>query len=96
LAPGYQVPFAAKVRHDAGIPTMAVGLIQDPHHAEAILCEGKADMVALGRGILNDPRWPWHAAEALGEVIDVPFQYGRARTRAGIPARDAIAVAPDN
>jgi 2,4-dienoyl-CoA reductase-like NADH-dependent reductase (Old Yellow Enzyme family) len=94
LAPGYQVPFAAQVRTEAGIPTMAVGLIRDPRHAEAILQEGKADMVALGRGILNDPRWPWHAAEELGERIAVPYQYGRAATREGVPARDAIAIAP--
>ncbi len=94
LSPGYQVPFAAQVRQEARIPTMAVGLIRDPHHAEQILQEGQADLIALGRGMLNDPRWPWHAAEELGEHIAVPYQYGRAATRAGIPARDAIAASP--
>ncbi|MBC7671188.1 MAG: NADH:flavin oxidoreductase/NADH oxidase [Polaromonas sp.] len=90
LAPGYQVPFASKVRAEAAIPTMAVGLIRDPRHAESIVAEGHADMVALGRGMLNDPRWPWHAAEELGATVKVPYQYGRAATRQGIPAHDAI------
>jgi 2,4-dienoyl-CoA reductase-like NADH-dependent reductase (Old Yellow Enzyme family) len=92
LAPGYQVPFAARVRAEAGIATRAVGLIRDPHHAEAILREGKADMIALGRAMLNDPRWPWHAAEDLGEQITVPHQYRRAGTRDGLPTRDHIPV----
>ena len=64
--PGYQVPFAARVKNEVGMPTMAVGLIRAAQHAEAIVRGGQADMVAIGRGILNDPRWPWHAAEALG------------------------------
>ena len=84
LAPGYQVPFAAQVRREATIPTIAVGLIRDPRHAEAIVAEGHADMVALGRGILNDPRWPWHAAEELGAHARFPYQYFRAATRVGI------------
>ncbi len=67
LAPGYQVPLAEKVRDRAKIPTIAVGLITDPHHAEAILAEGRADAIGIARGVLNDPRWPWHAAVALGE-----------------------------
>jgi 2,4-dienoyl-CoA reductase-like NADH-dependent reductase (Old Yellow Enzyme family) len=84
LAPGYQVPFAARIRAEAGLPTMAVGLIRDPVHAETIIASGQADMVALGRGILNDPRWPWHAAEDLGACVTVPVQYARAATREGI------------
>ena len=84
LGPGYQVPFAAQVRREAGIPTMAVGLIRDPHHAEAIVANGEADMVALGRGMLNDPRWPWHAAEVLGAQVEYPYQYFRAVTREGV------------
>ena len=84
--PGYQVRFAAGVKEATGMPTMAVGLIREPAHAEAILASGQADMVAIGRGFLNDPRWPWHAAEALGERIDVPFPYARAATRADIPS----------
>ncbi len=84
LAPGYQVPFAARIRREAGLPTMAVGLIRDPSHAEAIVAGGEADMVALGRGMLNDPRWPWHAAEDLGAAVSHPPQYFRAVTRAGV------------
>lgn len=90
LGPGYQVPFAAHVRREAGIPTRVAGLVRDPRHAEAIVAGGEADMVALGRGLLNDPRWPWHAAEELGHRIDVPFQYWRAATRDGLPTRDHI------
>jgi 2,4-dienoyl-CoA reductase-like NADH-dependent reductase (Old Yellow Enzyme family) len=93
--PGYQVPFAARVRAESGIPTRAVGLIRDPHHAESILQQGQADMIAMGRGILNDPRWPWHAAEEFGETVEVPFQYRRAATREGTPTRDHIPVAPE-
>ena len=89
LGPGYQVPFAARVRGEAGIATIAVGQIRDPHHAEAIIAGGEADMVALGRGILNDPRWPWHAAEALGAQVRHPYQYFRAVTREGIASHFA-------
>jgi 2,4-dienoyl-CoA reductase-like NADH-dependent reductase (Old Yellow Enzyme family) len=84
LAAGYQVPFAARIRREAGLPTMAVGMIRDPRHAEAIVASGEADMIALGRGMLNDPRWPWHAAEDLGATVDYPPQYFRAVTRAGV------------
>ena len=94
IEPGYQVPFSAKVRREAGVPTRAVGLIRDPHHAEAILQRGEADMIALGRGILNEPRWPWHAAEELGATVEVPHPYRRAGTRAGLPTRDHIPVTP--
>lgn len=86
LGPGYQVPFAAQVRREAGIPTIAVGEIRDPHHAEAIVANGEADFIALGRGMLNDPRWPWHAAEVLGAQVKHPYQYFRAITRVGIPS----------
>jgi 2,4-dienoyl-CoA reductase-like NADH-dependent reductase (Old Yellow Enzyme family) len=84
--PGYQVRFASKVKDGTAMPTMAVGLIREPVHAEAIIASGQADMVAIGRGFLNDPRWPWHAAEALGVKIEVPFPYSRAATRADIPS----------
>lgn len=84
LAPGYQVPFAQRIRAEAGIATMAVGLIRDQAHAEAIVAAGEADLVALGRGMLNDPRWPWHAAEALGAQAAYPHQYFRAVTREGV------------
>lgn len=78
LGPGYQVPFASRVRNEVGIPTIAVGLIRHPAHAESIVADGAADLVAIGRGILNNPRWPWHAAKALGGEVDFPYQYGRA------------------
>lgn len=84
--PGYQVPFATQVKEATGVPTMAVGLIRSPYHAEAIVATGQADMVAIGRGMLNDPRWPWHAAEILGHRIRVPPQYERAATQADIPS----------
>jgi 2,4-dienoyl-CoA reductase-like NADH-dependent reductase (Old Yellow Enzyme family) len=84
--PGYQVRFASKVKDGTAMPTMAVGLIREPAHAEAIIASGQADLVAIGRGFLNDPRWPWHAAEALGVKIEVPFPYSRAATRADIPS----------
>jgi 2,4-dienoyl-CoA reductase-like NADH-dependent reductase (Old Yellow Enzyme family) len=78
LGPGYQVPFAEKVRREAGIATRAVGLIATPQHAEAIVADGKADMVALARAMLDDPRWGWHAAQALGAEVKRPPQYARA------------------
>ncbi len=79
VAPGYQVPFAAAVKAAVGIPVQAVGMIADPHQAEAIVAEGRADWVALARAFLDDPRWSWHAADALGAEIACPPQYRRAR-----------------
>jgi 2,4-dienoyl-CoA reductase-like NADH-dependent reductase (Old Yellow Enzyme family) len=64
-APLYQVPFAAAIRREAGLPTMAVGLIDRPEDAEAILAAGEADLIALARGALDDPNWPLHARAAL-------------------------------
>jgi 2,4-dienoyl-CoA reductase-like NADH-dependent reductase (Old Yellow Enzyme family) len=75
--PGYQVPFAEIVRTETGLPTIAVGLITEPRQAESILEAGRADMVALARAFLYDPRWPWHAAAALGGQVDGPRQYWR-------------------
>jgi 2,4-dienoyl-CoA reductase-like NADH-dependent reductase (Old Yellow Enzyme family) len=66
LAPGYQVPFAEKVRREAGIPTMTVGLITGARQADDIVASGRADFVCLARGAMWDPRWAWHAAEELG------------------------------
>ena len=77
--PGHQVPFAARVKRETGLATMAVGFIVGPDQAEAIVAEGEADMVALARGMLDDPRWGWHAAATLGADIDYPPQYLRAR-----------------
>jgi NADPH2 dehydrogenase len=79
LGPGYQVPFAAAVKAATGLPTMAVGLITDAEQAEAIVASGQADMVALARGLLYDPRWPWHAAAKLGATVTAPPQYWRSQ-----------------
>jgi 2,4-dienoyl-CoA reductase-like NADH-dependent reductase (Old Yellow Enzyme family) len=82
LGPGYQVPFAEAIRAAVpGLPVIAVGLITDPHQAEEILAAGKADMVALARGLLYNPRWPWHAAAALGASVTAPKQYWRSAPR---------------
>jgi 2,4-dienoyl-CoA reductase-like NADH-dependent reductase (Old Yellow Enzyme family) len=77
LGPNYQVPFAEAIKKETGIVTMAVGLITDPKQAEDIVSSGKADLVALARGALFDPRWPWHAAAELGATVDAPPQYWR-------------------
>jgi NADPH2 dehydrogenase len=77
LGPSYQVPFAEAVKKETGITTMAVGLITEPKQAEDIVASGKADLVALARGALFDPRWPWHAAAELGASVDAPPQYWR-------------------
>ena len=76
--PGYQVPFAAAIKEKVEMPVMAVGLITDAHQAEEILASGKADMIALGRGLLYDPHWAWHAATELGDQTAYPPQYARA------------------
>ena len=76
--PGYQVHFAEAIRREVGMPVMAVGQITEPLQAETILRTGQADSVALARGMLWDPRWPWHAAAALGEDLEIPAQYLRA------------------
>lgn len=76
--PGYQVPLAAEIRASSGLPTIAVGLITEPRQAEEIVASGQADMVALARGMLYDPRWTWHAAAELGATADAPPQYLRA------------------
>ena len=79
LAPGYQVPFAAAIRERAGTPTGAVGLLTEPAQADAVVAEGKADIVLLARQMLRDPYWPLHAAVALGDEAPWPVQYLRAR-----------------
>ncbi|HEY8332973.1 MAG TPA: oxidoreductase, partial [Tardiphaga sp.] len=79
LSPGYQVPFAEAIKAATGLPTIAVGLITDPQQAEEIVASGKADMVAIARGILYEPRWPWHAAAALGATVEAPPQYWRSQ-----------------
>jgi 2,4-dienoyl-CoA reductase-like NADH-dependent reductase (Old Yellow Enzyme family) len=79
IGPGYQVPFAARVKAETGITTRAVGLIADPHQANEIIRTGQADFVALARAMLDNPRWGWHAAEALGVEMPRPPQYERAK-----------------
>jgi 2,4-dienoyl-CoA reductase-like NADH-dependent reductase (Old Yellow Enzyme family) len=76
--PGYQVPLAREIRQKSGLTTRAVGLIVDPHQAEGIVARGDADQVALARAVLDDPRWGWHAADALGAELTLPPQYRRA------------------
>ncbi len=77
VCPGFQVPFARKIKEHLDIPVIAVGLITEPEHAEAIVATGDADLVAVGRGLLFDPRWPWHAATELEAQAVSPNQYLR-------------------
>jgi 2,4-dienoyl-CoA reductase-like NADH-dependent reductase (Old Yellow Enzyme family) len=79
VCPGYQTPFAAAVRREAGIATGAVGLITQPAQAEEIVATGQADAVLLAREMLRDPYWPLHAAHALGTEVPWPVQYLRAK-----------------
>ncbi len=96
LAPGYQVPGAAAVREGAGVAVAAVGLITEPEQAQAILTEGKADLVLLARALLRDPYWPLHAAAALGrtEGLRVPPQYERGWATLGRLGRDEAIARP--
>ncbi len=81
--PEYQVPFATAIRRDAGLPTIAVGLLGDVHRAEQIVADGEADFIALARGALDNPNWPLHARHELGETdYDLwPKQTNRVRER---------------
>jgi 2,4-dienoyl-CoA reductase-like NADH-dependent reductase (Old Yellow Enzyme family) len=79
VGPGYQVPFAATVRREAGVATGAVGLITEAEQAEAIVADEQADVVVMARAFLRDPYWPLHAARALGVDIPWPNQYLRAK-----------------
>ena len=78
VQPGYQVPFAEKIRHGAGIATAAVGFITEAKQADDIVRSGRADVVLLARQMLADPYWPAHAAKALGHKLPPPNQYARA------------------
>jgi len=82
LGPGYQVAFAGAIRRATGATTIAVGLVTDPEQAQTILAAGDADMIAMARAFLWDPRWAWHAAAALGASVVAPKQYFR-----GVPRR---------
>jgi 2,4-dienoyl-CoA reductase-like NADH-dependent reductase (Old Yellow Enzyme family) len=81
VGPSFQVPLAREVKRAVGMPVVAVGLITEFEQAEAIVATGDADLVALARGILYDPRWPWHAAAALGGKVKAPPQYLRSQPR---------------
>ncbi len=82
VGPNYQVPFAQSIKQAVNMPVIAVGLITEPEQAEAIIGTGQADMVALARGILYNPRWPWHAAAKLGAKVSAPKQYWRSEPHA--------------
>lgn len=77
--PGYQLPFAEAVKKSVKMKVRAVGMIADSLQAEEVIKGGKADMIAMARAFLDDPRWVWHAAERFGVKIDYPPQYQRAR-----------------
>jgi 2,4-dienoyl-CoA reductase-like NADH-dependent reductase (Old Yellow Enzyme family) len=80
------VPFARTVRERSGVPTGAVGMITEPEQAEQILASGAADGVFLARELLRDPHWALRAAAELGDEIDWPQQYNRARWRRPVVA----------
>ena len=79
IGPGYQVPFAEAIKASVRVPVMAVGLITEPQQAEDILAQGQADMIAMARGLTQDPRWPWRAAATLGATLQAPRQYWRSQ-----------------
>ena len=81
LGPGFQVPLAERLRAEVGLPTIAVGLVTEAEQAEAIVAEGKADLVALARAMLFNPHWPWAAAAQLGAQVQAPPQYWRSQPR---------------
>jgi 2,4-dienoyl-CoA reductase-like NADH-dependent reductase (Old Yellow Enzyme family) len=82
VEPGYQMPFAAAVKKAVDIKVRAVGMIADPEQAQAIVASGSADMIAMARAFLDNPRWVWHAAERFGVKLDYPPQYARSRSDA--------------
>jgi 2,4-dienoyl-CoA reductase-like NADH-dependent reductase (Old Yellow Enzyme family) len=77
LGEGHQVPFAEQIRTQVGIPTMATGMIFDPRHADSVIRDKRADLVAIARGMLVDPNWAWRAAAVLGGSVDCPRQFVR-------------------
>jgi 2,4-dienoyl-CoA reductase-like NADH-dependent reductase (Old Yellow Enzyme family) len=82
VVPGYQLPFAEAVKTAVDIRVRAVGMIVDPDQAEEVVASGQADMVAMARAFLDNPRWVWHAAERFGVRVDYPPQYDRTRADA--------------
>jgi 2,4-dienoyl-CoA reductase-like NADH-dependent reductase (Old Yellow Enzyme family) len=88
--PGYNVPIAEQVKRETGIATRVVGLIVEPAQAEAVIAEGRADMVAMARAMLNDPRWGWHAAKELGGEVPRVNQYQRVGPKLWAPAAQRV------
>src|SRR4029079_911104 len=86
--PGYNLPIAERVKNETGIATRVVARITKPAQAEAVISEGKADMVAMARAMLDDPRWGWHAAAALGDEVPRVRQYLRAGPKLWAPAAE--------
>ena len=80
--PGYLVPYASRIRQETAITTFVTGMIIEPEQAEEAIADGHADMVAIARGFLDDPRWVWHAAEKLGAEITIPMQYWQVKNGA--------------
>lgn len=91
IEPGYQLAFAEQIRRATGITTRAVGLITDPRQAEAVVANGQADLVAVARAFMDDPRWGWHAADVLGGTTHFPHQYHLVRSAGWRKLRDTIA-----
>ena len=81
VGPSYQIPLARDVKQAVSTPVVAVGMITEFEQAEAIVGTGDADLIAIARGALYDPRWPWHAAAALGGTVKAPLQYLRSQPR---------------
>jgi 2,4-dienoyl-CoA reductase-like NADH-dependent reductase (Old Yellow Enzyme family) len=79
VGPGYQVPFAEKIKKAVKIKVQTVGMIADPDQAQDIIAAGKADMIVMARAFLDNPRWVWHAAERFGVELEYPPQYARSR-----------------
>lgn len=88
--PGYQVGFAERIRREVGVKTRAVGLIVTPQQAQEIVANGSADMVAVARAFLDDPRWAWHAADALGATAHFPEPYHHVRNAGWKQVRDTV------
>jgi 2,4-dienoyl-CoA reductase-like NADH-dependent reductase (Old Yellow Enzyme family) len=81
LGPHYQIPFAKAVREATGMTTVGVGLVTQAADADKVIRSGEADLIALARAVLWDPRWPWHAAAELGASVTAPPQYWRSEPR---------------
>lgn len=79
VGPNYQVPFAQGIKQHVSMPTIAVGLITESQQAEAIIATGQADMIAVGRGMIFNPHWPWKTAAELGQQVTISPQYERSK-----------------